>query len=218
MILTALITVIGAYLIGSINFAVIITKLLAKRDVRDFGSGNAGTTNVARVLGPVPAAVTFLLDIAKGVVSSVMGKLIFDYISKSSGDAWAVPIYGAYICGIACMLGHVFPVFFQFKGGKGVATGVGVYLVCSTQSILIALAVFAVLFLITRIVSFSSIISTFVCVILSLVFYTKGAPFLPQMFLSLILGIIIVSKHKDNIKRLLAGEEKRLTFGGKKNG
>ncbi|MBQ8203277.1 MAG: glycerol-3-phosphate 1-O-acyltransferase PlsY [Clostridia bacterium] len=209
-VIYAVLTVIAAYLMGSINFAVIFTKAFIKSDIRDFGSGNAGTTNVMRVGGFLPGLLTFVCDALKGFVACEAGYLIFDYINKASGSEWSHAIYGAYICGLACMLGHVFPVFFQFKGGKGVATSVGIFAVCCPIAIIIGLAAFAVSTLITRIVSLSSIIATLVVVALSLIYYTDTALFLPQAIPCILMGIVVILKHKDNIKRLIKGEEKKL--------
>lgn len=216
MIMTALITVIGAYLIGSINFAVIFTKLFTHNDIRDFGSGNAGTTNVMRVGGVLPGIFTFVCDALKGFIACEMGKLIFDYISNQPAGEWSNGIYGAYLCGVACMLGHVFPLFFQFKGGKGVATSVGIFAVCCPIAIILGLIVFAISVLLTQIVSLSSLIATVVVVTLSLVFHKVDAFFWPQAVLSFAMGIIVVLKHIDNIKRLIAGKEKRLHIRGKR--
>lgn len=211
MVLTGIITVIGAYLIGSISFAVIFSKLFSKEDIRSKGSGNAGTTNVMRSVGLLPGLLTFVFDALKGFVACKAGELIFDYISKNSDAVWAVPVYGAYICGVACMLGHVFPIFFGFKGGKGVATSVGIFLVCCPIAIISGLAVFALGVLITKIVSLSSLIATVVVVVMSVIFAASGVNILPQIIMSVIMGIIVFLKHSSNIKRLLAGEEKRIT-------
>lgn len=214
MYMTAIITVVAAYLIGSINFAVIFTKLFTKQDIRNFGSGNAGATNTMRVAGPLPGILTFLCDAIKGFVASAMGLYIFRYISDQ-GFSWAAPIYGAYICGLACMMGHVFPIFFNFKGGKGVAVSVGIFLVCSWQAILIGLTVFAILLLLTRIVSLSSLTATVVVVSFAMVFRDTDAGILPQFLIAFAMGASIFFKHKENIKRLLAGNESKLSFGGK---
>ncbi len=214
MIMTALVTVVGAYLLGSINFAVIFTHLFAGRDVRDFGSGNAGATNTLRVAGVLPATLTFVCDLLKGTLACWVGSRIFDYMF-SQGVHWAFPIYGAYFCGVACMLGHLFPIFFGFRGGKGVAIGVGIYLICSTPAILIGVAVFLIVMLFSRIVSISSIIGTVVVVIGSFVFHNPQAELAPQILLSLTMGIMIIMKHIPNIQRLLNGEEKKISFGGK---
>ncbi len=211
MIMTAVITVIGAYLLGSINFAVIFTRCFTNSDVRDFGSGNAGTTNAMRVGGVLPGVLTFACDILKGFVACYVGRVMFGYIASNSSALYAVPIYGAYLCGVACILGHVFPIFFDFKGGKGVAVSVGIYLVCCPIAILIGLAIFAVSFIISRIVSLSSLIATVIVIVLSLILYDTSALFMPQAVLSAVMGVIVILKHSENIKRLLAGEEKKLT-------
>ncbi len=215
MIMTALVTIIAAYLIGSINFAVIFAKVFLKKDVRELGSGNAGTTNVMRNAGFLPGALTFLCDALKGFVASFMGKLIFDYIFETSGDVWAMGIYGAYICGLACMLGHVFPIFFQFKGGKGVATSVGIFAVCSPWAIIIGLTVFAICLAVSKIVSLSSLIATAVVVVGSVIFNDESASLLPQVLLAVSMAAIVIIKHKDNIKRLLTGTESKIGKKGK---
>ncbi len=210
MILTALITVIGAYLLGSVSFAVIFSNLFAKKDVRGMGSGNAGATNVIRAVGFVPGLLTFLCDALKGFAACKLGELIFGYISENAPSEWAAPIYGAYICGVACMLGHILPLFFGFKGGKGVATSVGIFAVCCPKAIIIGLAVFAVMLLILRIVSLSSLTAAVTVVAFSVVFSDKGAALWPQAVMSIMMGCMVFVKHADNIKRLAAGEEKRI--------
>jgi glycerol-3-phosphate acyltransferase PlsY len=114
------------------------------------------------------------------------------------------------------MLGHVFPVFFQFKGGKGVATSVGIFAVCNPLAITLGLIVFAIILIISKLVSLSSLIATVTVVTLSIIFYDIYASQLPQAILILMMGVIIFIKHKDNIKRLITGTENKI--GGKKNG
>lgn len=215
MVMTALVTVIAAYLIGSINFAVIFAKAFLKKDVRELGSGNAGTTNVMRNAGFLPGALTFIFDAIKGFAAAYMGKMIFDYIYTQSVSEWSSAIFGAFLCGAACMLGHVFPVFFQFKGGKGVATSVGIFAVCCPIAIIVGLCVFAFLLFTSKYVSLSSVSAAVVVVVLSIIFYDKDAAILPQIILSLVMGAIVIGKHKDNIKRLMAGTETKVKFGGK---
>ncbi len=210
MFMTALVTVVAAYLIGSINFAVIFAKAFLKKDVRELGSGNAGATNVMRNAGVLPGALTFLCDALKGLVASLMGKLIFDYVGTVSDEVWAIGIYGAYACGLACMLGHVFPIFFQFKGGKGVATSVGIFAICSPWSILIGLGVFAVSLIIFRMVSLSSLTATVVVVVCTIIFSDEYVSLLPQVLLTVAMALIIIIKHKENIKRLLTGTESKI--------
>ena len=215
MIMTALVTVVAAYLFGSVNFAVIFAKAFLKKDVRELGSGNAGATNVMRNAGFLPGALTFLCDALKGFAASLMGQLIFEYIGKHSGDEWAVGIYGAYICGVACMLGHVFPIFFQFKGGKGVATSVGIFAICSHWAIIMGLVVFAVCLLLSKIVSLSSLFATIVVVVGSIIFSDETASLFPQVLMSFMMGVIVIVKHKDNIKRLLSGTENKIGKKGR---
>lgn len=207
----AVLSVVIAYLLGSISFAIVISKLFMKKDVREMGSGNAGTTNVLRTGGFKLGAITFLGDVLKGFLSCLIGKNVFKAVFEN-GDEWAV--YGAFICGIACMLGHVFPIFFQFKGGKGIATSVGIFFVCCWPAILIGLAVFALGVWITKIVSISSMLSAVTVVIFTMVFSYINAPalFWPQVLLASLMCILVFIKHSENIKRLLNGTEKKLTI------
>lgn len=205
---------VAAYLIGSINFAVIFANAFLKKDVRELGSGNAGTTNVMRTAGFLPGALTFICDALKGFVACFIGKAVFNCFLPDT-IPW---IYVAYLCGVACMLGHVFPIFFQLKGGKGVATSVGIFFVCCPIAIIIGLTVFALMVLITKIVSLSSLTATVTVITLSIVFYDYPSNIFIPALLSISMGTIVFLKHKDNIKRLIKGEEKKLKFGGKKNG
>lgn len=204
--------VIIAYLLGSINFAVIFANIFLKKDVRELGSGNAGTTNVMRTAGFLPGALTFICDALKGFAACFIGKMLFIHAFPDT-IPW---VYVAYMCGVACMLGHVFPIFFRFKGGKGVATSVGIFAVCCPIAIIIGLTVFALGVLITRIVSLSSLIATVTVISLSLVFYDSEANIIIPALLSITMGVTVFLKHKDNIKRLVKGEEKKITVRRKK--
>jgi glycerol-3-phosphate acyltransferase PlsY len=213
MAVTAIVTVIAAYLIGSINFAVIFAKAFLKKDVRELGSGNAGATNVLRSAGLLPGILTFVFDALKGFAASYMGKIVFDYIFTNSASDWATPIFGAYLCGTACMLGHIFPFFFDFKGGKGVATSVGIFAICCPIAIISGLLVFALVTIFSKYVSLGSVIATLVVVILSIIFHDRTASLLPQLLLALAMGAIVIVKHKENIKRLIAGNESKIKIG-----
>ena len=222
MAFLAVAAVIAAYLIGSINFAVIFTKHFTKNDIRDFGSGNAGTTNVMRVGGLKPGILTFVCDALKGFAASLLGKYLFSIIISSNPSlSWAYPIYGAYLCGFVCMLGHVFPIFYQFRGGKGVAVSVGIYAVCCPKAIVLGLIVFALVTLLTKTVSIGSLIAPVTVISLSVVFYNSpigifkteldsAASLLWQSVLSIGMGVTIILKHIPNIKRLFSGEEKKI--------
>lgn len=216
MVFLSVVAVILAYLIGSINFAVIFSAIFMKKDVRELGSGNAGTTNVMRNGGFLPGALTFLCDALKGFVASFIGLKIFEYISHFEGE-WSMPIYGALVCGLACMLGHVFPIFFGFKGGKGVATSVGIFYVCNPLAITLGLVAFTVILLTTKYVSLSSLIATIVVVTLSIVFYDLNAYILPQIILVVAMGAIVFLKHTENIKRLIHGTESKIGSKRRKN-
>ena len=167
--------------------------------------------------GFLPGILTFVCDALKGFLASYLGKLIFGLV-MSSGIDWLDPIYGAYLCGIACMLGHVFPIYFQFKGGKGAATSVGIYAVCCPLAIILGLCAFALVLLTTKIVSLGSLAAALTVVVLSIVFFAGEGNIFVVAALSITMGTIVFAKHKDNIKRLVHGEEKKLTLGGEKNG
>ncbi|MCQ2454542.1 MAG: glycerol-3-phosphate 1-O-acyltransferase PlsY [Clostridia bacterium] len=218
MVFTAVIAVICAYLLGSINFAVVFIRAFINKDVRNIGSGNAGTTNAMRAGGKKVGILTFLCDFAKGVFSAFLGKIVFSYLFEITAINYVKPIYGAYICGFVCLIGHIWPLFFEFRGGKGVATGVGVFFVICPIASLIGLVAFTVCFLISRTVSLSSIIGTVSVVATALILYDKSAMFLPQLVMGCIMGIMVIVKHKDNIKKIIKGEENKFAKGKGKNG
>ena len=219
-IMLVVIAALQAYVLGSINFAVIFTNLFIKKDVRDFGSGNAGMTNVLRVAGPIPGILTFLCDAAKGAISCFIGRyVIFEYLFKNYPERadFYLPIYGALFCGVFCMIGHVFPAFFQLKGGKAVAVSVGIFAIVDWRCISVALGVFVIVLLISRIISISSLTATAsmpVCIAL----FTRdtGEKVWVSVLLTCVMALIIYLKHIENIKRLLKGEEKPIFGKGKK--
>lgn len=216
----AVLTVIVAYLIGSINFAVIFTKKFNNVDVRDFGSGNAGATNVMRVSGSKAGIFTFVADALKGAVAAGLGRVVSYYVLSGSElsvcNAACNPIHIAFACSLACMLGHCFPVFFGFRGGKGVATSVGLFYVCCPISITFGLICFAVSMIISKTVSLSSLIATAAVVISTSVLafcgyfkYNANPFFITAIMLAC--GVIIFLRHKENIVRILNGTEKKFT-------
>lgn len=211
MIVFAVLVPIVAYLIGSISFAVIFTRAFSKTDVREHGSGNAGTTNVLRVAGKTAGILTFVCDALKGAVAALLGMLVFKAVF--GGDADTLIMYGKYICGISCMVGHAFPIWFGFKGGKCAATSVGIFAVCCPLAILVGLIGYAVNMLVTQVVSLSTLIATTLVVGFSIGingFNGITKPDIVIIILSLLGGIIVFWRHKDNIKRLIKGEEKKL--------
>ena len=197
-----------AYLIGSINFSVIISKKIAGFDVREKGSGNAGTTNMLRSVGKKAAAVTLVCDILKGVVAILIA-LIIGKIINSVDTSVLVQT-----AGIAVILGHTFPIFFKFKGGKGVATSLGVLIMSNWQIGLICLVFAILLIVLTQMVSVGSIAAAILYPVLTL--------FIPQNYIvegnyiiySILLAVLIVFNHRENVKRLLNGTENRISFKG----
>ncbi|MBO4432089.1 MAG: glycerol-3-phosphate 1-O-acyltransferase PlsY [Clostridia bacterium] len=215
MIFLGLGTIIFAYLLGSINFAVIFSKAFSKKDIRESGSGNAGATNVLRVNGIVPGVLTFVFDALKGFAACIIGKEIFAaYITPRISSIWTEPYSAAYICAVACMIGHIFPVFFTFKGGKGVAICVGIFAVCCPISIVIGLAVFTIIAVLTRYVSLASLAATLVVITLATVFRNAETPLLIQVSSCIAMAAMIYIKHLSNIKRLINGTENK--FGSSK--
>lgn len=216
VILLVLLAAAISYLLGSVSFAVLMSKIFAHKDVRNFGSGNAGMTNVVRTAGVLPGILTLLFDIVKGAAACSIGKfLIFSYLFSSTKSNLLLPVYGALLCGIFCQLGHIFPVFFGFKGGKGVATTVGIMAICNWIVLIIALSVFIIIFLLTKTVSKGSIPAA-TSLPISMFFLYNSIEGVPntgyiQTGLAAILAIIIIAKHKDNIVRIMHGEEKPIT-------
>ena len=227
----AVVTIIAAYLIGSINFAVIFTKKYNNVDVRDFGSGNAGTTNVLRVSGAKAGIATFALDILKGAVAAGLGLLVFSLLwngncneltASSFRNPLFLPQYGAFTCGLACMLGHCFPIFFGFRGGKAVATSVGVFAVCCPLAITLGLVSFAISMFISKIVSLSSLIASLVVVVTTavLAFQYKislNANPIVITAITIACGLVVILRHTENIKRIFKGTEKKFSINKEKN-
>ena len=195
---------IVGYLLGSLNFSIIFTRIFAKTDVREHGSGNAGFTNTIRTAGKKVALLTLVCDILKGVVAILLAKLI-GYI-----DHFEHVEYLIQIAGIAVVLGHTFPIFFGFKGGKGVATSLGIILLINWQIGLICLVFALVLIILSRMVSLGSVSAAILFPVLTL-FITDNylVPGDYRIF-GILLGIFVCFNHRSNIKRLLKGEENKI--------
>ena len=170
-------------------------------DIRQYGSGNAGTTNTLRTYGKKTAAVIFLLDFLKAVIAVVIGSLL---MTREIGGA---------IAGLFVILGHMFPIYYGFKGGKGVASLAGVVLILSPISFAILIPLFILIVLMSRFVSLGSVMCVMLYPIIQFAFY----PMHGWITLSAILiMILIVFMHRENIKRLMAGKESKISFGSKK--
>jgi len=186
-----------SYLLGSIPTGILIAMLMGGPDPRSAGSGNIGATNVMRVTGLLAGALTLSGDVLKGAIPVFIGQYIFGSIS------------GVSLLALASFLGHLFPVFLGFKGGKGVATASGIFLVISPLVVLIDGIIFGLVVYISRYVSLGSLTAAALLPILITSFLaTRG--YLP---LAIVIGILVIIKHTDNIKRLIQGKENRI--GGK---
>ena len=196
-----IIVLVVGYLLGSISSGVLVSKAFSNTDIRSQGSGNAGTTNMLRVLGRKLALITFIGDMLKGVIAVLIGKALV------GGDLGGV-------LGVAgAVLGHYFPLYFGFKGGKGIATGFGSLLFVFPVEALSALAVFVAIVAATRYVSLGSIIAA--AVLPMLVFITHGEN-LPVCILTALIGLSAIWRHSANIQRLLSHPESKLDFNQRK--
>ncbi|MBR0261079.1 MAG: glycerol-3-phosphate 1-O-acyltransferase PlsY [Selenomonadaceae bacterium] len=185
--------IIAAYLIGSIPMGLIFGKLIWKKDLRQYGSRNIGATNAWRILGRKAGLLIFIFDFLKGQLGVLLGAYFF-----ASPGAMVVG-------GLFAMLGHMFPIFIGFKGGKGVATGLGVIAALMPKVTAIVFIVWLVLTLITRYVSVASITAAVLTPILAAIFKEPMIYFL----FALVAGLIIVFRHRENIQRLKAGRENK---------
>ena len=208
-ILALLLACIAAYLIGSINFAIIVTRLFAKKDIRDFGSGNAGMTNVLRTLGKGPAALVTVGDFCKGMLAVFLGHLILRFLGNG------IPFYADYLIALLVMLGHCFPLFYGFRGGKGILVSAGVILVLDWKVLLIIFATFLVVVLLTKTVSLGSISAAAMFPIATLIvsLLEKAPHPVLDTLAALVIGGLVIFMHRSNIKRLLNGTENK--FGSK---
>ena len=207
--MSPLLILIGAYLAGSLPFGLFVARAVKGIDIREHGSRNIGATNVTRVIGVKWGAVCFLLDLLKG-----------------SGPVWLLPqsllaaddpsrIHWQVAAGLLAIIGHMFPVWLGFKGGKGVATALGVVAMLAPQSTAFTFGVFVALFAITRIVSLGSIIAAAVFAVLQMI-QLWPQPFRAETWsiasFSLAVPVLIIVRHRANIGRLLRGEEHRFEF------
>lgn len=202
-----IIALIIAYAIGSISFSVILSKKMAGFDVREKGSGNAGSTNVLRTVGKKAAALTLLCDILKGVVAIIIAVIVGNMV----GDVDRALL--VQIAGIAVVIGHTFPIFFGFKGGKGVATSLGILLIINWKIGLICLVFGLAIIALTRMVSAGSVLTAVLFPILTLFvgheFYiVEGNYFI----FSIIMALLVAFNHRSNISRILDGKENKISF------
>lgn len=211
---TCIIVALIAYLIGSINFSIIISKKMAGFDIREKGSGNAGTTNMLRAVGKKAAVITLICDILKGVVSILIAVLIGKITKSLDNNLNALLVQ---LAGIFVILGHTFPIFFKFKGGKGIATALGVLLMINWQIGLICLIFALVLMALTKMVSVGSIAAAILFPILvafidqNYIVQTSNSNWSYLVF-SIIVALLVIFNHRANVQRILNGTENRLSF------
>jgi glycerol-3-phosphate acyltransferase PlsY len=186
--------VLIAYLIGSVPFALMLARLWGTADLRAVGSGNVGATNVFRTSGATPGVLAALLDASKGALSVFLAQRL------------TTPAELSAVAGVAAILGHIYPIWLGFRGGKGVATAAGVFFVLAPVAGLCAAAVFLAVATVTRIVSLGSIAAS---IALPLAVYLTGSS-LPVLLASLAAAALIVVRHRTNLSRLRAGLERRI--------
>jgi len=198
---------IAAYILGSIPFGVIFARLFGSADVRKSGSGNIGATNVARVAGPFAGIMTLVFDTGKGAAAVLLAARI-----AHESAAWMM------LAGLAALVGHCFPVWLKFKGGKGVAAALGVFLALCPAAALAALLLFMIVVAIWRYVSLGSIAAAAAIPLLMYFLWApRQAPPLIITFGSLAAAVLVVYKHDGNIQRLVRGEEPKISLSRKKD-
>ncbi len=221
LILPLLAVGVAGYLLGSISSAIILTRLFTHEDVRSHGSGNAGATNVLRVAGKAASALTFLCDFLKCAVSVALGYYVLHYVCAANGVDTNLARLGMYAAGFCCIIGHMYPLYFGFRGGKGVVTAAAMMLLLDWRVFLICFAFFLITFAWKKTVSLSSICGCLVYPIATFFVtyfldYRSGA--LPPVYVAIatvvaaLIGATVIIKHKANIRRILAGEEEPISF------
>ncbi len=200
--LCVIIILVNSYLIGCVNSSIVVTKMLKiDKDIRKLGSGNAGFTNTLRTLGKKAAILTFIGDFAKGVLAVWISILILDIINSDN-------LYLLYLSSFMCVLGHICPCFFKFRGGKGILTAWASTLLIDFRVFLILISVFLILFLFSKIISLGSVAAAISYPIS--VYFMRYCSLVPCV-ISLVTSLVVIFKHKDNIKRMLSGTEKKIS-------
>ncbi|MDQ5983933.1 MAG: Glycerol-3-phosphate acyltransferase [Eubacteriales bacterium SKADARSKE-1] len=223
-----ILVIVSSYMLGSISFSIIITKLFKnKQDIRNYGSGNAGFTNVLRSIGPLPAILTMLGDFGKGALAILISEVVFSHCPLEGIPTFYIIRYGMYIAGFCCIIGHIYPCFFEFRGGKAVLTTFSMAVIIDWRIGLLALGVFIFVLAISKIVSLSSILAAASFPIWNFImvfFVDYSDPHSTTLFsyviistlFSFLIALIIIYKHGSNIDRILSGTEKKLTFAKRK--
>lgn len=197
IILGYILTALIAYILGSFNFALILSKKMYGEDIRNYGSKNAGTTNMARTYGKKAAILTIIGDILKGIVAVFVGYMIIGSATQ-----------GGYFAGLMCVVGHIFPLFYGFRGGKGVATAAAVILAVNPLVCAVVLGIFLLTVILTRYVSLGSCLAAAVFPFMTFSFIGPGLGFL----CAFIMAVLVICKHHSNLHRLAHGQESKFSF------
>ena len=217
LIVAILLTDLLSYLLGSCNSAIIVGKLIQKKDIRDYGSHNAGLTNTLRCFGKGCAALTLIGDLGKGIVAVLLSKGLFHLLQVGFTPAMDLQLVG-YIAGIFAILGHVFPLYYGFKGGKGVLVGVSVFLVIDWRVFCILIGIFIIVLILTKYVSLGSIIASACCPVVTFLMQHFRAEPLPLWYQLVNTGMAalmagwVIFMHRSNMERLRSGTENRFSF------
>lgn len=213
-----------AYLLGSISFAIIFSKVFANDDVRNYGSGNAGTTNVFRSIGVVPGILTFFCDFGKGALAILFSEFILNAFGLSDGgENKAIICVAASIAGLFAVLGHLYPLYFNFRGGKGVMTLAGIIFMLSPLRFCVLFGIFLIVFALTRTVSIGSLLASGLYPVATFIecYYLQykinpelytSTYVITQTLVAVMFAIMVFIKHKSNIKRIFEGTEQKLVF------
>lgn len=219
LIIKYILIAVIAYLLGSLNFSIILSEVVKKKDIRDSGSGNAGATNMLRTYGKKAAVGTMIGDILKVAIGIIIAFAILDvpmkYIFSNPADAAEIQRVMLYkeFAGLFCVLGHIFPLYFKFKGGKGVAACTGMVIIVDWRIALILFVIFIGVILISKWISLGSIVIALLYPVLIFAFYKN---FILAAVALLFTAIVIVA-HRENIKRLANGTENKISFKNKKS-
>jgi acyl phosphate:glycerol-3-phosphate acyltransferase len=190
----------AAYLLGSLSFAILVAKIYGLPDPRSHGSGNPGATNMLRTGRKSAAALTLIGDALKGSVAVIL--------AQWATNAYGLPVYVPYLAALAAFLGHLFPVFFSFKGGKGVATALGVLLALDIRLGGLAIITWVIVFAITRVSSLSALVAATLAPAYGYYLLGKGPETKFLVGILAVLSLLVLARHHSNIRKLLSGEEK----------
>ena len=198
------------YMLGNVQTALIISRIKFRDDVRLYGSGNAGTTNMIRVYGKYYGLLTFIGDAGKCVAAFFLGRLLAKLLMLNAADPALSVLFGGYIATAMLVLGHCYPVLFQFKGGKGAASAYAMTWCLCWQAALVCTVIAVVIFLLWKRVSLVSVLTAISYLICTYIAWVLGYTDAYIMFFVFPVVALILFRHKDNIKRLLRGEEKAI--------